>query len=78
VALFSQLIRTAAITGRTDYMSAWFADRQSGRWVEQTMASAMPRPEVERALKALKDLHKQGDLTDDEFERLRARVKSGH
>jgi hypothetical protein len=34
--LLSQLIRTAAITGRTDNLAEWFAERQGGRWAEQT------------------------------------------
>ena len=33
--LLSQLIRTAAITGRTDNLPTWFAGRQDGRWAEQ-------------------------------------------
>ncbi len=40
--LLSQLIRTAAITGRTDTINAWFAGRQGGRWVEQTVRAAVP------------------------------------
>jgi hypothetical protein len=42
MALLSQMIRTAAITGRTDNLNAWFADRQGGRWAEQTVRSAFP------------------------------------
>jgi Short C-terminal domain len=40
--LLSQLIRTAAITGRTDNLAEWFAGRQGGRWAEQTVRSAVP------------------------------------
>ena len=40
--LLSQLIRTAAITGRTDTINTWFAGRQGGRWVEQTVRAAVP------------------------------------
>jgi len=42
VALLSQMIRTVAITGRTDTVNAWFADRQGGRWAEQTVRAAFP------------------------------------
>jgi hypothetical protein len=40
--LLSQLIRTAAITGRTDNLAGWFAGRQGGRWAEQIVRSAVP------------------------------------
>jgi hypothetical protein len=40
--LLSQMIRTAAITGRTDTISAWFGGRQGGRWAEQTVRAALP------------------------------------
>ena len=41
--LLSQYIRRAAIMGRTDTIDpSWFAGRQGGRWVEQTVRSAMP------------------------------------
>ena len=40
--LLSQLIRTAAITGRTDYSAEWFAGRQGGRWAKQMVRSAVP------------------------------------
>ena len=42
VVLLSQMIRTAAITGRTDTISAWFGGRQGGRWAEQTVRAAIP------------------------------------
>jgi hypothetical protein len=42
MALLSQMIRTVAITGRTDTINAWFADRQGGRWAEQTIRGAFP------------------------------------
>jgi hypothetical protein len=85
VALFSQLIRTAAITGRTDTMNAWFADRQSAQWVERTMAAAVrpapphtqqaaPRSDPRSTLQTLTQLHDRGFVTDAEFERLRARL----
>jgi hypothetical protein len=43
MALLSQMIRTVAITGRTDTVNAWFADRQGGRWAEQTVRAAFPQ-----------------------------------
>jgi hypothetical protein len=43
MALLSQMMRTVAITGRTDTYHAWFADRQGGRWADQTVAAAFPR-----------------------------------
>ena len=43
MALLSQMFRTVAITGRTDSVNAWFADRQGGRWAEQTVAAAFPQ-----------------------------------
>jgi hypothetical protein len=42
MALLSGMIRTAAITGRTDTINAWFAGRQGGRWAQQTIAAAFP------------------------------------
>jgi hypothetical protein len=38
--LLSQMMRAAAITGRTDTINAWFAGRQGGRWAEQTIRAA--------------------------------------
>jgi hypothetical protein len=85
--LLSQMIRTAAITGRTDRINAWFAGRQGGRWVEQTVRAAVPtaapRPEGTEAanadpaerLRELTELHQRGVLTDAEFEGLRARLR---
>jgi predicted nucleic acid-binding Zn ribbon protein len=45
--LLSRLIRTAAITGRTDAVdtrrvNAFFGGRQGGRWAQQTVAAAIP------------------------------------
>jgi hypothetical protein len=84
--LLSQLIRRAAITGRTDTVNAWFAGRQGGRWVEQTVRAAVPTtappPQSEAAsadpaerLRELTELLQGGVLTDAEFERLRARLR---
>jgi hypothetical protein len=80
MALLSQMFRTAAITGRTDTVNAWFADRQGGRWAEQKVQAAFPnlppydrRPPTDRteALRQLAELHERGIITDAEFERLR-------
>ena len=45
--LLSSLMRTAAITGRTDAadprrVNAFFGGRQGGRWAQQTVAAAFP------------------------------------
>jgi hypothetical protein len=87
MALLSGMIRTVAITGRTDTIDAWFAGRQGGRWAEQTIRAAFPNapprsrrtppprstPEDHaRTLRDLADLHQRGVLTDDEFDSLRA------
>jgi hypothetical protein len=47
--LLSQLIRTAAVTGRTDNLATWFARRQGGRWAEQMVRSAVPPAGAPRA-----------------------------
>jgi hypothetical protein len=51
MALLSQMIRTVAITRRTDTINAWFASRQGGRWAEQTIRDAFPRaaPHAQRS-----------------------------
>jgi hypothetical protein len=75
--LLSQYIRRAAITGRTDTIDpSWFAGRQGGRWVQQTVRSAIPtgRNPAE-ALRELTELHRRGALTQAEFESLRARMR---
>jgi hypothetical protein len=84
--LLSQLIRHAAITGRSDDVSAWFAGRQGGRWVDQTVRAAVPtavpRPQRTTAagkdpaerLRELTELRRRGVVTDAEFEGLRARL----
>jgi hypothetical protein len=85
MALLSRMFRTAAITGRTDTMNAWFAGRQGGRWAEQTMAAALPRaaPHAQRTapvdpgetLRELEELRDGGVITDTELESLRARLR---
>ena len=74
--LLSQLIRHAAITGRTDSVGDWFAGRQGGRWVEQTVRAAMPTAVPAVRLEDLTELHRSGVLTDAEFESLRARLRA--
>jgi hypothetical protein len=75
--LLSQYIRRAAITGRTDNIDpSWFAGRQGGRWVEQTVRSAMPSGrDPAETLRELTELHRRGVLTEAEFESLRARMQ---
>ena len=83
--LLSSLIRTAAITGRTDAVdprrvNAFFGGRQGGRWAQQTAAAAVPSatPHAGQgsppAIRELTRLHQRGDVTDAEFEQLRAQV----
>ena len=78
MALLSQMMRTAAITGRPDQVHAWFADRQGGRWADQMVRDAFPRPTRSRdradTERGLTELHERGILTGEELERLRARL----
>ena len=85
MALLSQMIRSVAITGSTERLNAWFADRQGGRWAEQTIGAAFPelsrRPQArppadpERTLRNLNALRDRGVITDAELEELRGRLK---
>jgi hypothetical protein len=84
------MIRTVAITGRTDTVNAWFADRQGGRWAEQTVRAAFPsvpphgrrttpvatrRPaDPAERLRQLTELRERNVVTEAEFETLRARL----
>jgi putative oligomerization/nucleic acid binding protein len=82
MALLSQLMRTAAITGDPNRVNAWFADRQGKRWAEQTVRAAFPEPRAAtrptadpaERLRTLRELHERGVLTDAELERLRTRI----
>ena len=85
MALLSQMIRTVAITGRTDTVNAWFADRQGGRWAEQTVRAAFPTPahgerppspvrDPAERLQELTELRRSGVVDDAEFDVLRARL----
>jgi hypothetical protein len=42
MALLSSMMRSTVVTGRTDYIDAWFGGRQGGRWAEQTVRNALP------------------------------------
>jgi hypothetical protein len=87
VVLLSQMIRTAAITGRTDTINAWFAGRQGGRWAQQMVRAAVPtavpraeataprRADPAETLGELTELRRRGVLTDAEFESLRADLR---
>jgi hypothetical protein len=70
MALLSQMFRTAAITGRTDTINAWFATRQGGRWAEQTVRDALPTLPGNRE-REIADLQRRGVLTEDEARALR-------
>jgi hypothetical protein len=86
--LLSQLIRTAAVTGRTDNLATWFAGRQGGRWADQMVRAAVPTagahgpatpqearpPDPAETLRELTALHEGGVVTDAEFENLRTRL----
>jgi hypothetical protein len=72
MALLSQMFRTAAITGRTDTINAWFADRQGGRWAEQTVRNAFPNLPGDRE-REIADLERRGVLTEAEAQALRGR-----
>ena len=67
--LLSQVIRSAAITGRTDAVGEQILGRQGGRWAHQWIDSAFP--DAARA-GTIEDLRRRGLLTDDEVTRLRA------
>ena len=71
--LLSQMIRTAAITGRTDTIGSRLMGRQGGRWAEQTVRAAIPTAGAPAdTLRELIELHERGVVTDAELEKLRA------
>jgi hypothetical protein len=72
--LLSGMMRSAAVTGRTDTLAAWCAGRQGGRWAQQTVRAALPTAASQAQLRELTELHQSGVVTDDEFETLRARL----
>jgi hypothetical protein len=71
--LLSGMMRASAMTGDPDYVNGWFRGRQFGRWMLQPKPAQRPR-DPQAALRDLDDLHQRGLVTDEEFERLRARV----
>jgi hypothetical protein len=81
VALLSRMMRSVAVTGRTDNVHGWFADRQQGRWAERTFKGALPQhspppsheDQVDRE-RRLTGLHAAGDLSDAELAALRSRL----
>src|SRR3954447_20898172 len=78
MALLSQMFRTAAITGDTRNVNAWFADRQGKRWAEQTVRAAMPGPAPQPRAdthRRLEELERTGVITAAERERLRPRLR---
>ena len=78
MALLSQLIRNAAITGDTGDVNAWFADRQGRQWTERTIRAAFPpgpRPDRPATLDRLGELRDRGVVTGAEFDTLRARLR---
>lgn len=86
MALLSQMFRSVAITGDTQRLNAWFADRQGGRWAEQTVRAAFPKEMSHRApapppadpqatLQDLEALRGRGAITDAELQALRARLR---
>ena len=87
MALLSQMFRHVAITGRTDDLNAWFADKQGKRWAERSVRRAFtgtrprqpppappPPPDPVVTLQRLTELRDNGDITQAEFDRLRARA----
>jgi Short C-terminal domain len=62
------MIRSVAVTGRTDTLNAWFAGRQGGRWAEQTIGAAFPQeaPHARRSTPPV-----TGPARDDPAETLR-------
>ncbi len=72
--LLSGMMRSAAVTGRTDTLAAWCAGRQGGRWAQQTVRAALPTAASQAQLRELTELHQSGVVTDDELATLRARL----
>jgi hypothetical protein len=77
--LLSGMMRNVAITGSTDHITAWCADRQGRAWAERTVQSAFPdmhghgRPPDAR-LQELLSLQQQGVLSEAEIGLLRSRL----
>lgn len=64
--LLSGMMRSAAVTGRTDTLAAWCAGRQGGRWAEQTVRAAIPTaaPHAQRAPPARREMAR-GDPAEE-------------
>jgi hypothetical protein len=78
MALLSSMMRTVAITGRTDTVHAWCAGRQGGRWAEQTVRAAFPtaaHADPAETVRQLTALRERGVVTDAEFGDLRTRLR---
>jgi hypothetical protein len=78
--MLSSMIRTVAITGSSDTITAWCADRQGREWAERTVRSAFPDTHGHGAagdarLRELQGLHARGLLTDAEVNLLRSRLR---
>jgi hypothetical protein len=69
--LLSGMMRTAAMTGSTEPIEAWFAGRQTGRWAWQYARPAAPADTLRR----IADLRERGVIDDAELEALRARLR---
>jgi hypothetical protein len=83
MALLSQMFREVAITGSTERLNAWWADRQGGRWAEQTVRNAFPTAshppappaDPSETLRRLTELRDGGVISDAEFGLLRTRLR---
>jgi hypothetical protein len=83
VPLLSGMIRNVAITGSSDVVSRRIAGRQGSDWAERTVHAAFPAQMAHgyqraanpmRNLDALTELHRNGAVTDAEYEALRQRL----
>jgi hypothetical protein len=72
MALLSGMMRASAMTGDPAYVDGWFRGRQFGRWMMPPPTRRKADPEA--TLRDLTDLHSRGIVSDEEFERLRARI----
>jgi hypothetical protein len=78
--LLSQMIRSTAITRRTDAYDPGLLGRQGGRWAQQWVTAALPAQAPQRRAapadldERLADLRRRGVVTDDELARLRAQA----
>jgi len=82
MALLSQMMRTAAITGDPSRVNAWFADRQGKQWAERTVRRAFPQvnhrappADPAKTIEALTELRRRGVVTDAEVDALRSLLR---